>query len=112
MFDPQIILFPYDRNESFPYRSFKRWVPPPQNSPPMTDVEKEEATTHHVSNPPLCKCRYQSELVNPPTGLDYTPFWRCPVPLSVIARKRCHSFVVMKVLILYSRHWITMCFVG
>jgi hypothetical protein len=22
--------------------------------------------------------------VNPPPGLDYTPFFRCPIPLSVI----------------------------
>jgi hypothetical protein len=30
---------------------------PPQNPPPMI-YEKEEATTHHIRNPPLCKCVY------------------------------------------------------
>jgi hypothetical protein len=55
MWNTQILLFPYDRNESFLYRSFKHWVPPPPNPPPMTDEEKEEATTvvfatHHCAN--------------------------------------------------------------
>jgi hypothetical protein len=102
MFDPQILLFSYDQNESFSYRSFKNWVPLPLNPPPMTYEEEEEATTHCVSHSPLCKCGYRFKLVNPLTGLDYTPFWCCPIPLSVIAHKRCHSFVVMKILILYS----------
>jgi hypothetical protein len=62
----------WSTNSSFScsLRSFKRWVPPP----PMTDEEKEEATTRRVLNPPQCKCGYCSELVNPPPGLDYTPF--------------------------------------
>jgi hypothetical protein len=34
--------------------------------------------------------------------LNYTPFWRCPIPLSVIPHKRCHLFVVLEVFILYS----------
>jgi hypothetical protein len=82
----------YDQNKSFLYHSFKRWVPSPPNPPPMTDEEKEEATTRRVSHPPLCKCGYCFELVNPPTRLDYTPFLYCPIPLSVIVHKRCHSF--------------------
>jgi hypothetical protein len=73
--DRQIHLFPYDRNESSPLRSFKRWVPPPSNPPPMTDEEKDEASIHRVRNPPACKCGYRAELVNPPPGLDYTPFF-------------------------------------
>jgi hypothetical protein len=60
MFSPQIILFLYDQNEAFPYHSFKCWVPPSPNPPPMTDEEKEEATTWRVSHPPLCKCEYCS----------------------------------------------------
>jgi hypothetical protein len=48
--------------------------PQPSNPPLMTDEEKEEATTRHDSHPPLCKCRYRSQLVNPMTGLDYTLF--------------------------------------
>jgi hypothetical protein len=41
-FYPQILLFPYDRNESSLLRSFKRWVPPPPNPRLMTDVKKDE----------------------------------------------------------------------
>jgi hypothetical protein len=50
----------------------------------MTDEEKDEASTHRVRNPSTCKCGYRAELVNPPPGLDYTLFFRCPIPLSVI----------------------------
>jgi hypothetical protein len=86
-FDINILLFPYDRNVSSPFRSFKRWVPPPPNSPPMTDAEKDEASARRVRNPPTCKCDYRAELVNPPAGLDYTPFFRCLIPLTVIVAK-------------------------
>jgi hypothetical protein len=71
-------------NEYSLLQSFKREVPPPSNPPPMTDEEKDEASTRCVCNPPTCKCGYRVELVNPPPGLDYTPFFRCPIPLSVI----------------------------
>jgi hypothetical protein len=98
MWNPQILLFLYDRSESFPYRYFKRWVSPPPNLPLVVDEEKEEATTHRVHNPPLCKCGYHFELVNPSTGLDYTPFWCCLIPLSIIVHKRYLSLVVIKVL--------------
>jgi hypothetical protein len=60
----------------------------------MTDEEKEEATTRCVRNPPLCKCGYRSQLANPPKGLDYTPFWRCPIPLSVKLHKILSLFVI------------------
>jgi hypothetical protein len=62
----------------------------------MIDEEKEEAGSRCVMQPPLCKCGYRSKLANPPIGLDYTPFWRYPIPLLVIAHKRCHPLVVMK----------------
>jgi hypothetical protein len=71
-------------NEYSLLQSFKREVPPPSNPPPMTDEEKDEASTRCVCNPPTCKCGYRVELVNPPPGLDYTLFFRCPIPLSVI----------------------------
>jgi hypothetical protein len=74
-FDPQILLFLHDRSESCLLRSFKRWVPPPPNPHPMIDEEKDEATTRRNRNPPPYKCGYHSELVNPPPGLDYTPFF-------------------------------------
>jgi hypothetical protein len=74
-FDPQILLFPYDRNASSPLCSFKRWVPLPPNPLPMIDKEKGEASTCHVHNPPTCKCGYHAELVNLSVGLDYTHFF-------------------------------------
>jgi hypothetical protein len=64
----------------------------------MIDEEKDKASTRHVRNPPTCKYGYHAELVNPPTGLDYTPFFHCPVPLSVILFKRLNFFVVIKIL--------------
>jgi hypothetical protein len=82
--DRQILLFPYDRNESSSLRSFKRRVHPPPNPPPMIDEEKDEASTHRVRNTPTCKYGYRAELVNPSPGLEYTQFFRCPIPLSVI----------------------------
>jgi hypothetical protein len=87
VFDPQIILFTYDRNESSPLHSFKRWVPPPSNPSPMTDEKKDEASTNRVRNPPACKCGYRAELVYLPAGLDYTLFFRCSIALTVILDK-------------------------
>jgi hypothetical protein len=74
MWNPQILLFAYDGNESSLYRNIQHWVPPSPNPPPMIDEKKEEETTRRVLNPPLCKCGYRSKLANPATGLDYTPF--------------------------------------
>jgi hypothetical protein len=88
--DPQILLFPYDRNDSSSLWSFKRWVPPPPNPLTITDAEKDKASTHRVRNPPACKCGYRAELVNLPAGLDYTPFFHCPIPLLVILFKRLY----------------------
>jgi hypothetical protein len=64
----------------------------------MTNEEKDEASIHRVHNPPACKCGYRVELVNPHAGLDYTPFFHCPVPLSIILFKRLNFFVVNKIL--------------
>jgi hypothetical protein len=60
----------------------------------MIDEEKKEATTCHVANPPA----YCSELATPPDGLDYTPFFRCPILLSIILHKRLHILVMIKIL--------------
>jgi hypothetical protein len=38
------------------HERFKRWVPPPLNPPPMTDVEKEVATERRMDSPPRCDC--------------------------------------------------------
>jgi hypothetical protein len=50
MFDPQILLFLYDGNESSLLLSFKHRVPPLPNPPPMTDAEKDETSTRRVRN--------------------------------------------------------------
>jgi hypothetical protein len=92
------ILFSYDRNESSPFFSFKRWVPPPLNPSPMTDAKKDEASDCRVRNPPKCKFGYRAELVHPPAGLDYTLFFRCLFPLTVIVAKEVIYLVVIKVL--------------
>jgi hypothetical protein len=92
-FDINIILFPYDRNGSSPFRTFKHWVPPPPNPPPMTYAEKDEASAHRDRNPPACKCGYRAELVNPPVGLNYTPFFHCLIPLTVILAKMLYIFL-------------------
>jgi hypothetical protein len=91
-FDINILLFPDDRNESYLFRSFKRWVPPPPNPPPMIDAEKDEASARRVHNSPVCKYGYRAELVSLPVGLDYTPFFHCLIPLTVILAKRLYIF--------------------
>jgi hypothetical protein len=48
----------------------------------MIDEENDEASTRRIRNPLACKCGYHAKLVNPPPGLDYTPFFRCPIHLS------------------------------
>jgi hypothetical protein len=63
----------------------------------MIDVE-DKASVRRVCNPPAYKCNYRVELVNPPVGLDYTPFFRCPIPLTVIVAKDVIYLVVIKVL--------------
>jgi hypothetical protein len=97
--DRQILLFPYDRNDSSPLRSFKRWVPPPPNPPLMASEEKDEASTRRVRNPHACKCGYRAELVNPSLGLDYTPFFCCLIPLSVILDNILYILLWLKYLV-------------
>ncbi|KAL6595440.1 hypothetical protein ACP70R_047780 [Stipagrostis hirtigluma subsp. patula] len=80
-YDERILLFPYEE-EKVPFEEFKRWVPPPPNPSTMTEEAKYEVSRRRVGNPPLCKCGYWAELQNPPRGLTYTPFFRCPIPLT------------------------------
>jgi hypothetical protein len=98
VFDINILLSPSDGNESYPFRSFKRWVPSPPNPPLMTDAEKDEVSARRVRNPPACKCGYHAELVNPPAGLDCTPFFHWPIPLTVLVAKEVIHLVVNKLL--------------
>jgi hypothetical protein len=92
LIDRQILLFSYDRNESSPLRSFKRWVPLSPNPPPMTDEEKDEASTSRARNPPACKYGYRAEL-------DYTPFFRCLISLSVILDNILYILLWLKYLV-------------
>jgi hypothetical protein len=95
LIDRQILLFSYDKNESSPLRYFKCWVSPP----PMTDKKNDESSTHRVRNPPTYKCGYRAELVNPPSELDYTPFFRCPISLSVILDNMLYILLWLKYLV-------------
>ena len=52
MFEPLIMLFPYDPWKSVPYAEYVRWVSPPLNPPEMTKVEKVDAALRHLANPP------------------------------------------------------------
>jgi len=40
MFDPNIMLFPYDPWKSSPYDEFVQWVPLPSNPLEMRELEK------------------------------------------------------------------------
>jgi hypothetical protein len=44
----------------------------------------------------VCKRGYGFELASPPAGLDYTLFWRCHIPLSVILQKRLYISLLSK----------------
>jgi hypothetical protein len=65
----------------------------------MIDEENDGASTRRIRNPPACKCGYRAELVNPPPGLDYTPFFRCLIPLSVILDNMLYIFLWLKYLV-------------
>ena len=54
MFEPLIMLFPYDPWKSVPYAEYVSWVPPPLNPPEMIEVAKVDAALHHLANPPRC----------------------------------------------------------
>jgi hypothetical protein len=64
----------------------------------MTDAEKDKASARRIRNPPACKCGYHVELVNPPSGLDYTLFFHCLIPLMVIVAKEVIYLIMIKVL--------------
>ena len=84
-FDPRIRLFPWRSEETYPLAQFKRWVPPPPNPPEMSDEEKAEARQSHIMNPPLCHYGVPSRLIRPNPGVEFTPFFRCPLRDSMSA---------------------------
>jgi hypothetical protein len=53
--DPRYLLFANWLCGRTSHERFKRWVSPPPNSPPMTDVE-EVATQRRMELPPRCDC--------------------------------------------------------
>jgi hypothetical protein len=56
MFEPSIMLFPYDPWKSVLYSKFVRWVPPPPKPPEMTEAEKVDSALRCRANPPRCHC--------------------------------------------------------
>jgi hypothetical protein len=57
MFDLLIMLFSYAPTLCcFLYSEFVHWVPPPPNSPEMTEAEKVDAALRRLANPPRCHC--------------------------------------------------------
>jgi hypothetical protein len=55
-FDPWYLLFDNWLGGRNTRERFKRWVPPPPNSPPMTGDEKNLATDEQLESPPRCDC--------------------------------------------------------
>jgi hypothetical protein len=65
----------------------------------MIDKEKDETSTCRIRNPPSCECGYSAKLVYPPAGLDYTLFFCCPIPWTVILDK-------MLYILLWLKYWV------
>ena len=79
MYDPRIRLFPWDRSKTVPFEKFTRWVPPPPNPPEMTEEEQREARIARMMSPPKCHCGVKCHLLRPNPGVDFTPFFHCPL---------------------------------
>jgi hypothetical protein len=77
MFDPSIMLFPYDPWKSCPYDEFVRWVRRALNPPEMTKLEKVDAALNHLVNRPRCHCDMVAVLQLPSQKGMFTPFYRC-----------------------------------
>ena len=80
MFDPSIMLFPYDPWKSVPYSEFVRWVPPPLNPPKTIEAEKVDAALRRLANPPRCHCGVLARLTTPSQRGAFTAFYRCGYP--------------------------------
>jgi hypothetical protein len=77
MFEPFIMLFPYDPWKSVPYAEYVCWVPPPSNPPEMTEAEKVDAALRRLANPPRCHCGVSVRLTTPNQRGAFTAFYRC-----------------------------------
>ncbi|CAD6263145.1 unnamed protein product [Miscanthus lutarioriparius] len=77
MFDPSIMLFPYDPWKSVPYLKFVHWVPPLPNPPKMIEVEKVDAALRRLANPLKCNCEVSALLATPSQHGAFTSFYRC-----------------------------------
>jgi hypothetical protein len=80
MFDPSIMLFPYDPWKSVPYSEFICWVPPPPNPPEMTEAEKVDIALRCLANPPKCHYGVSALLTTLSQRRAFTPFYRCGLP--------------------------------
>jgi hypothetical protein len=102
MYDPRILMFPHNEEETSPWCSFKRWVPPPPNPPPMTIEEKKEAVSRRVRDPPLCHCNVRAKIQRPNPGVSerFLAFFRC-------SRKRLVRF---ELAIVRKYFWISSCY--
>jgi hypothetical protein len=80
MFEPSIMLFPYDPWKSVPYSEFVRWVLPPPNPLEMTEAEKVDAALHCRANPPRCHCGVSVRLTTPTQRGAFTAFYHCGLP--------------------------------
>jgi hypothetical protein len=75
MFDPMIMLFPYDPWKTVPYSEFVCWVRPTPNPPEMLETEKLTTALWHLMNPPKCHCGLLTRLTTPSKPGAFTPFY-------------------------------------
>jgi hypothetical protein len=104
MFEPSIMLFPYDPWKSVPYSEFICWVPPPANPPKMTEAEKVDAALRRLANPPKCHCGVSARLTTPTQCRAFTAFYRCGLPDYV----SCHASNLFVSLYVFCRYNVTL----
>jgi hypothetical protein len=80
MFDPMIMLFPYDLWKSVPYSKFVHWVWPPLNPPKLIEAEKLTAALRRLMNPPRCHCGLSAWLTTPSKPGAFIPFYYSGLP--------------------------------
>jgi hypothetical protein len=80
IFDPMIMLFPYDSWKSVPYSELVRWVQPPPNPPEMIEAEKLTVALRRLMNPPRCHCGPSARLTTSSKPRAFIPFYYCALP--------------------------------